>query len=133
MHLQPIVPGSAERWDQGRVDIQDPVLVKLRHPGRNHAEEARKDNQIRAALLHGTEKRVLKLIPGEMVPGADHHALKPRLLRPLQRVHIVVVRQNQADPRVLNGSVFNGVDDRLEVRTPARHQHCYVQHIVPRH
>ena len=128
VNVQTVIPFSAERRDQRRVDIDDPSPESVDHAGGHRHHKTCKDDKVRLCLLQTCKKRIFEQVPVLIVPGRDAYALNPRLLCAGKRIGVLIIADDADDLRVRDLSASYSVDDRLEIRSPARYTNGNSQH-----
>lgn len=64
VHVQPVKALSAEGRNQCRMNVDDPIRIRLYHLRRNRHKTPRKNYKIRSGSLKCRKKRIVKFLSG---------------------------------------------------------------------
>ena len=126
MHPQAVVPRPAEGGDQAGVDVQNPVWIGRQHPGPDHGQIPCQHHALGPEGRQPGRQGLVEGVGAVIVFPAHHRRGHTGLLGPLQGIgpraggdHPAEFGRGQPARRL-------GVQQGLQVRAPAAHQHGHL-------
>ena len=107
--------GPGERWQEGRMDVEDPAAVTPDEDGREDPHEAREADEAHAVRLAEPDKGALKTSARRVGPWVDDARAHTGPAGPFERPGVGPVADDDRDAR-LQPPGPDGLKDRLEVR-----------------
>ena len=122
MYFQPVISRSAERRDQRRVDIDNPVFIFTDQLRRDHHKESGKHDQIRLERIHRLHEGMVK--PGTVLKvfRGNTFCRNPCLLSPRQGICLFIVADHTGHFGVCDLSIPHRIQNCLKIRTAAGYQ-----------
>ena len=128
MNLQAVIPGSAERGNQGRVNVDHTPPVFPDNAVRNHHQTAGQHHQIRPRISQGIQKGLVKGFPGPVCLRGNTVSRNMMFFGPLQGIGPGIVADHSGDSGILYLSAVHSIQYRLEIGSASGDQDRYVQH-----
>ena len=122
MYLQTVVTLPAERRDKRRVDVQNAAGIGGGKRRGQNTHKASQHDEINPVFLQQLMQSLLKSMRIRAVLPHDDGGLDAGDTRPLQRVGIVPVGNDQADASGVQRACPLGINQCLQVGTAARNQ-----------
>lgn len=116
-------------YKKAGVDIDDPVGKGLHHLGRNPHQKSGQHDQIRREGFYFLRKGAVKSLSVAVLSRRNHFCLYSVCFCAFQRSRVPIVADYGQHPGVGNGPPVNGVQNGLQIGTPAGHAHYDSQHM----
>ena len=121
---------TAERRDQGRVDIDNAVCVSRDRLRAEHGEESGQNDQVHTETVEFGKCGIVVIVAEHFL--ADDFARDPRLLCSFDGKSTFVARDDFGDLDISDLSACDLINDRLQVRTAAADKNCYLHSMLLR-
>ena len=122
MHMMAVHARPAERRNQRRMDVDDPMLIRPNDLAAQNRQITRQHDQIRVRRFQLLENDVVESLVAPRLLFADKFRRNAVLFRPLKGKRFRCVGKHQNDLPV-DGSGFHRVDERLQIRAAAGAEH----------
>ena len=122
MDFQSVITGSAERWDQGWMDIDHTVSVFCDHFCRNHYKESGQYDQIRLQSIYSLHKFLIENLTAFIIFWRNALIRNAVFLGTLQCICIFIITDHTGDLRVRDHAGIYRIYDCLQIRSAAGYQ-----------